>query len=676
MTWELQRWLNLFECTNGGCSGRVDGGAYIYLWAAARAMARGSKATRDMDCVHKYVQHIADVSSPKAEYVRHFEAVAPRALDGRYLLTSGSPPSHAFAEVEGSLPFLDREVQQTVETMVESLVFADKHMDNLSNHDLGVEVHDVPADGDCLLHSWVKAVDSVKNDELPLFFRSVASLREGLAQFFEAHASRLEQQFLKRHVWPWHRPFNEWINYDRPPASVAEYARFLRTPRTWLTNYELQALVTMAPKSLKCFTQNEQHGVWQQIPRFQMDEFLRAPPSRHVVKRGDISLSQHVCLQFAGAHYKALLASTSSTRMALYERAMDAQAKQAIKIKKRSLATLHPPILGVGMIVKVEGDGRIQQTNAVNKVGPMSLVCVVHSQPYNDVYQLVGTGGFLQSPRPRETLEAVPLLGGGWTTIADYAQSDGLKEQWERCKQHQPGDKGFKMIPPGTMVRDRAKHKQLVGNDVHKKNTLESFRKVWDAGTLQQDVPNTKGSKKRKAVQTIDIPRPKHLLSIVDYNIAVRVVKANKQIIAQHRDGENGKRAQTNEAICEALGVLSVSRKDRQRFWKLVDDYDLQMGVEGEEVNLMHKEEIAKGVSKWVEVLHEGTLPNALWDLHTAAAAGIPSCHSPLIMHNATKGRYCGINQEMCRAFKKCCTLCSVDVYDKAKKVRMYPNSA
>ena len=127
-------------------------------WAGGRWRVRGSKATRDMDCVHKYVQHIADVSSPKAEYVRHFEAVTPRAPDGRYLLTSGSPPSHAFAEVEGSLPFLDREVQQTVETMVESLVFADKHMDNLSNHDLGVEVHDVPADGDCLLHSWVKAV--------------------------------------------------------------------------------------------------------------------------------------------------------------------------------------------------------------------------------------------------------------------------------------------------------------------------------------------------------------------------------------------------------------------------------------------------------------------------------------------------------------------------------------
>eukprot|EP01043_Picozoa_sp_COSAG02_P010426 COSAG02_NODE_366_length_23740_cov_20.235904_5_plen_112_part_00 len=109
--------------------------------------------------------------------MRHFEAITPRALDGRYVLTSGSPPSHAFAEIEGSLPFLDREVQQAVESMVESLVFADRHMerfvttsnrlevvtkresmveslvfadrhmDKLSNHDLGVEVHDVPADG-------------------------------------------------------------------------------------------------------------------------------------------------------------------------------------------------------------------------------------------------------------------------------------------------------------------------------------------------------------------------------------------------------------------------------------------------------------------------------------------------------------------------------------------------
>ena len=56
---------------------------------------RGSMPTLDMDCVHKYVNHIADVSPPKAEYVRHFEANTPRALDGRYVLTGGSPPSHA-----------------------------------------------------------------------------------------------------------------------------------------------------------------------------------------------------------------------------------------------------------------------------------------------------------------------------------------------------------------------------------------------------------------------------------------------------------------------------------------------------------------------------------------------------------------------------------------------------
>jgi hypothetical protein len=145
-------------------------------------------ATLVTDDVRKYVCHITDVSSPKAEYVRHFEAITPRSLDGRYVFTSGSPPSHAFAEIEaqhstkieGSLPFLHHEVEQTVKNMVASLEFADKHMDKLSNDDLGVEVHDVPGDGDCLLHAWVKAVGSVNNDQLPLFFRSVATLRDPL----------------------------------------------------------------------------------------------------------------------------------------------------------------------------------------------------------------------------------------------------------------------------------------------------------------------------------------------------------------------------------------------------------------------------------------------------------------------------------------------------------------
>ena len=66
-------------------------------------------ATPLTDDVRKYVRHISEVSSPKAEYVRHFE-------DGRYVFTTGSPPSHAFAEIEGSQRFLDREVEQTVES--------------------------------------------------------------------------------------------------------------------------------------------------------------------------------------------------------------------------------------------------------------------------------------------------------------------------------------------------------------------------------------------------------------------------------------------------------------------------------------------------------------------------------------------------------------------------------
>ena len=88
--------------TVGAVGGRADGGVYIYLWATARAVARSSKATRDMDCVHKYVQHIADVSSPKAEYVRHFEAVTPRALDGRYVLALTSRGSHRHAALNSS----------------------------------------------------------------------------------------------------------------------------------------------------------------------------------------------------------------------------------------------------------------------------------------------------------------------------------------------------------------------------------------------------------------------------------------------------------------------------------------------------------------------------------------------------------------------------------------------
>ena len=149
---------------------------------------------------------------------------------------------------------LDLEVKHTVENMVESLVFAGQPMDSLSIDDLGLEVHHVPGDGDCLVHSWVTVLATKINDDFPLVFRSVGCCREALARFFAEHRHLLELHHQKKRVWPWHRPEDEWINWDSPPASVDEYTTFLRTPGTWLTNYELQALVTMSPPSLKCFT--------------------------------------------------------------------------------------------------------------------------------------------------------------------------------------------------------------------------------------------------------------------------------------------------------------------------------------------------------------------------------------------------------------------------------------
>ena len=83
-------------CLNSRTVGAVDGGVYLLVGSTCR----GSMATLDMDCVHKYIHHITDVTPPKAEYVRHFEAHTPRALDGRYVLTGGPSPSHAFAEME------------------------------------------------------------------------------------------------------------------------------------------------------------------------------------------------------------------------------------------------------------------------------------------------------------------------------------------------------------------------------------------------------------------------------------------------------------------------------------------------------------------------------------------------------------------------------------------------
>ena len=106
-------------------------------------------------------------------------------------------------KIDNGAPSADFVVHQSVEQMVEALVRADVHMDTMSNKELGVEAHDVPADGDCMLHAWIKAAENVTGIDLPCFLLSLRALRERLAQFFEEHAQQLEAYHNKYGQWGW-----------------------------------------------------------------------------------------------------------------------------------------------------------------------------------------------------------------------------------------------------------------------------------------------------------------------------------------------------------------------------------------------------------------------------------------------------------------------------------------
>ena len=54
---------------------------------------------------------------------------------------------------------------------------ADKHMDKLSNEEVGADVHDVPGDGDCLLHAFIKAMESNEGDDMQDFHDSMGEWR-------------------------------------------------------------------------------------------------------------------------------------------------------------------------------------------------------------------------------------------------------------------------------------------------------------------------------------------------------------------------------------------------------------------------------------------------------------------------------------------------------------------
>ena len=96
------------------------------------------------------------------------------------LLLLCTPSLYATGKIDNGAPSADFVVHQSVEQMVEALVRADVHMDTMSNKELGVEAHDVPADGDCMLHAWIKAAENVTGIDLPCFLLSLRALRERL----------------------------------------------------------------------------------------------------------------------------------------------------------------------------------------------------------------------------------------------------------------------------------------------------------------------------------------------------------------------------------------------------------------------------------------------------------------------------------------------------------------
>ena len=85
--------------------------------------------------------------------MRYFSARCPKSRDVVHAMNDVSPctPSlYATGKIDNGAPSADFVVHQSVEQMVEALVRADVHMDTMSNEEIGVEAHDVPADGDCM----------------------------------------------------------------------------------------------------------------------------------------------------------------------------------------------------------------------------------------------------------------------------------------------------------------------------------------------------------------------------------------------------------------------------------------------------------------------------------------------------------------------------------------------
>ena len=111
-------------------------------------------------------------------------------------------------------------------------------LDSKSMGDLGLERHDVLADGNCMVHAFLK---NQRGTSHAAQSTSVEDTRESLARFVETHARAFVTAHSKRGVWPWFR--DNWRG-EPPPTSVEAYATFLRQDGTWLGVYELHLLGT------------------------------------------------------------------------------------------------------------------------------------------------------------------------------------------------------------------------------------------------------------------------------------------------------------------------------------------------------------------------------------------------------------------------------------------------
>ena len=537
----------------------------------------------------------------------------------------------------------------------------DGGMDTMSMEQLGLKAQDVPADGNCLLHAFAQAQRRTSHAAKAT---PTQVLREQLAELVESRKEAIGRLHEQTGVCPWSR-----LNWhgEIPPTTIEEYTQFLRKDGTWLGTYELNLLATELGPTEKVFTRDMRSGKWSLITR--LDTSSKVIPHSHSLCKHDIDFNRDRCLGFEGAHFVPLFEcapnGTHGRMKDMYATAQKAQDKQAMMMQRLSAQSLNPIKLPIGMIVKVEGEGKCYQTNHVSKVDPICLYCVVHSEVHQDVYQLVGPSGFLQTPRARQLLEPKSDEQGKFVFITNYVRDDGLQTAWAACKDHQPGEKGFKTVPAGPMVRDRHMHDESNPENT-RAQTLEAFAKCWQARMHVEAKPVRK-RKDGDDTTEIFIPRPNRLLTDTEYNTIVAVLRMKESATSIANRGDRCEYINTETK--RIYNLKTVEKKDTQKVTRINKAYALERGVEGEKVQLKRKTTVDSR-TMWCYALSESMLPDVLYELHRSGFENNAGCHTAATMVAAAEAKYTSgsVNEEVCRAFKKCCVLCNGNLHKRVKK--------